>query len=184
MDYTIRKAKLSDIPAIELLIDESVRTLAANEYTNEQIEGALKSAWGVDTQLISDETYFAVETGSQLIACGGWSYRETLFGNDSEAGRNPKMLNPAKDAAKIRAFFVRPSYARMGIGSALMYKCEREARDKGFSHLELMATLPGQKLYSRHGFVADTSIEYPLSDTLSITFIPMRKNIDKYPIET
>ena len=175
MNYAIRKAKLSDIPSIESLIVESVRGLTVNDYTSDQIEGALESAWGVDTQLISDETYFTVEDEKQLIGCGGWSYRSTLFGNDSETDRCSDELDPENDAAKIRAFFVKPSYSRTGIGSALLNVCEKEALAKGVSKLELMATLPGQRLYSRHGFAAGDPIEYPLNDDLKIEFVPMKK---------
>jgi len=175
MSYEIRIANLSDIPSIESLIEESVRGLAVNDYTSDQIDGALESAWGVDTQLISDETYFAVEDDMQLIGSGGRSYRSTLFGNDSGTDRCSDELDPENDAAKIRAFFVKPSYFRTGIGSALLNLCEKEALAKGFSRLELMATLPGQRLYSRHGFVAGDSIEYPLNDDLKIKFVPMKK---------
>ncbi|MBL4708692.1 MAG: GNAT family N-acetyltransferase [Flavobacteriales bacterium] len=178
MNYTLRKAELADIPVIEKLIDESAWGLAINDYTKEQIEGALKSAWGVDTQLIKDNTYFAVESETEFVGCGGWSYRETLFGNDREEGRSSNELNPNKQAAKIRAFFVKPIYARTGIASILMSECEKEAKAKGFARLELMATLPGQRLYARHGFVASDSIDYELSNNLSIKFVPMSKQID------
>lgn len=159
------------------MIAESVNGLGAEDYSQEQIDGALKTAWGVDTQLIHDSTYFAVLDGAQLIGCGGWSFRETLFGNDSEEDRSPQQLNANTDAAKIRAFFVKPSHARIGIGSVLMKECEKEARAKGFHRLELMATLPGQRLYSRHGFVASKPIEYPLGGNVFITFVPMKKDI-------
>lgn len=178
MNFTIRTAQRSDVPYIESLINESVQGLAAEDYSKEQIDGALKKAWGVDTQLIDDSTYFVVHAGTQLIGCGGWSFRETLFGNDSEVDRNPKELDPMTDAAKIRAFFVKPSHARTGIGSALMKKCEDAACAKGFHRLELMATLPGQRLYSRHGFEAAESIEYPLGGDLFITFVPMKKDLE------
>ncbi|MEW5251777.1 GNAT family N-acetyltransferase [Microbulbifer discodermiae] len=177
MKYTIREAEESDIPAIRPLIEESVRILAADDYSQEQIRGALLSAWGVDTQLICDKTYFVVENGADLIGCGGWSYRATLFGNDSEGNRDSKLLNPQGDPAKIRAFFVKPSCARQGIGSMIMERCERAARERGFASLELMATLPGQRLYARHGFEPGEAIEYPLGSKLSIKFVPMRKEL-------
>ena len=131
MNYIVRKAEISDIPRIVSLINESVWELAINDYSKEQIEGALHAAWGVDSQLIEDKTYFVVESENKLIGCGGWSYRETLFGNNSEEGRSSSELNPEKDAAKIRAFFVSPSYARKGVGSILMDECENEARARG-----------------------------------------------------
>ncbi|NOU49288.1 GNAT family N-acetyltransferase [Pseudoalteromonas sp. JBTF-M23] len=177
MKYRIRIATLSDIAQIEMLIAESARKLSSEDYSKEQIEGALQAALGVDSQLIKDQSYFVIEDDKLLIACGGWSFRSTLFGSDREPNRSPKELNPDIDAAKIRAFFVKPSYARQGLGSVLMQECEKEARAKGFQSLELMATLPGVKLYERHGFVAEEAIEYPVTDTLSVTFVPMKRNL-------
>lgn len=142
----------------------------------------MRAAWGVDSQLIEDRTYFVVESEKRLLGCGGWSYRETLFGNDNEGNRSINLLNPKTDAARIRAFFVKPSYARQGIGSILMEKCENEARAMGFHRLELMATLPGQRLYTRHGFAASDAIEYPIGNHLSITLIPMNKEINSSTI--
>ena len=175
MSYSIRIAQRSDIPAIVNLINRSVRELGAADYTQQQIEGALVAAWGVDTQLIDDETYFSVEAANKLVGCGGWSFRGTLFGNDTESDRNPAKLDPAKDAAKIRAFFVEPAHARRGIGSMVMRECEAAARAMGFRNLELMATLPGQRLYQSHGFTASEPVEYPIDGNLTITFVPMGK---------
>lgn len=176
-DFPIRLATQADQQAITKLIEQSVRRLALNFYTPEQIEGALKSAWGLDTQLIDDQTYFVVEDSQQIVGAGGWSFRKTLFGNNSEKKRNPEMLNPDNDSAKIRAFFVAPHMARQGIGSLIMENCEQAARKRGFKSLELMSTLPGIALYERHGFKASTPIEYQLEKTLTITFVPMLKKL-------
>jgi GNAT superfamily N-acetyltransferase len=176
MDFTLTAATIDQIPDIEALIAESVRGLGQSYYSADQIEGALKTAWGVDTQLILDGTYFVVHDGNMLVACGGWSFRETLFGNDSVTDRDDSMIDPGNGAAKIRAFFVKPIYARRGLGSTLMRRCEEEAVKKRYKRLELMATLPGQRLYERFGFVADSPIDYPLSDKLSIQFVPMKKD--------
>ncbi|RPI77426.1 MAG: GNAT family N-acetyltransferase, partial [Desulfobacteraceae bacterium] len=119
MKYKIRKAELNDCPEIEKLIALSARGLSAQDYTPEQIEGALQGAFGVDTQLIKDGTYFVVEAGGLLVGCGGWSKRKTLFGSDKRESRDPAELDPAIDPAKIRAFFVHPEWARKGIGRAL-----------------------------------------------------------------
>ncbi|MBD1584575.1 GNAT family N-acetyltransferase [Pseudoalteromonas sp. S16_S37] len=177
MEYRIRKATLSDITHIEMLIGESARELSSEYYSKEQVEGALQAALGVDSQLIRDQSYFVIEDDDLLIACGGWSFRRTLFGSDRQSNRSPKELNPDIDAAKIRAFFVKPSYARQGLGSVLMRECEKEARARGFKALELMATLPGIKLYKRHGFIGEKTIEYPVTETLSITFVPMKRDL-------
>ncbi|HJY36706.1 MAG TPA: GNAT family N-acetyltransferase, partial [Steroidobacteraceae bacterium] len=114
------------------LIARSARELSAGDYTPEQVEGALRGAFGVDTQLILDRTYFVAEADGKLVACGGWSKRRTLFGGDARSGRDAADLDPATDAAKIRAFFVDPAYARRGLGSAILERCESAARACGF----------------------------------------------------
>ncbi|WP_444996527.1 GNAT family N-acetyltransferase [Aliikangiella sp. IMCC44359] len=182
MNFNIRIATLSDKQAIELLINHSVNQLAVNDYTQEQIDIALKTAWGVDTQLITDKTYYIVETQNHLIGAGGWSFRKTLFGNNQEPNRNPEKLNPQYDYAKIRAFFVAPKYARKGIGSLIMQHCEKQAIKAGFKGLELMSTLPGKPLYEHHGFTAKTSINYQLNDTIEIEFVPMFKKLKKHDL--
>ena len=117
-----QKARAADVPRLREVIEASVRGLQAQDYTPSQIEGALRSVYGVDTQLIADGTYFAVEGSEdgQIIACGGWSKRKTLYGGDQYAGREDSLLDPARDAAKIRAFFVHPDWARRGIGTLIL----------------------------------------------------------------
>lgn len=185
MSFDIRPATLEDLPALEALIAHSARVLCAPDYTPEQIEGALRGAFGVDTQLIRDQSYFVVEERSvqghdsqpALLGCGGWSFRKTLFGGDQRSERDPAELDPAHDAAKIRAFFIDPTQARRGIGRALLEHCEQAAFDRGFHRLEMMATLTGQRLYARFGYVPEPSIQYPLGDGLSIEFVPMAKTV-------
>ena len=171
----IRTATLQDASRIEALIKLSARGLATDDYSEQQIEGALKAAWGLDTQLILDETYFVVESEGHIVASGGWSYRKTLFGNDAETARDSEIMNPKTSAAKIRAFFVDPAFSRQGIGSMIMQHCEDAAIEMGYRKLELMATLPGLRLYEKHGFIAGTEQEYPVGEKLTITFIPMTK---------
>ena len=177
MSFFIRPAIVSDIAALERLIADSSRVLSRDDYSVEQIEAALGSAWGVDTQLITDGTYFVVECGDEIVACGGWSRRRTLFGSDGRKDREPDLLDPARDAAKIRAFFVHPEWARKGIGRALLERCEREAKAAGFRSSELMATLPGRRLYEACGYRAGEPIQYPLQGELTIEFVPMRKEL-------
>jgi GNAT superfamily N-acetyltransferase len=172
---SLRPACLEDRPALEALIARSARELSAGDYTPEQIEGALRGAFGVDTQLIRDRTYFVVEVDGKIVGCGGWSKRKTLFGGDARFDRDAAELNPREDAAKIRAFFVDPDYARRGIGKAILDRCEAEARDHGFTRYELMATLPGLRLYAARGYVAGEAIQYPLGNGVTIPFVPMRK---------
>src|SRR6202167_5731941 len=142
MSYQLRNATRADQAALQRLIARSARELGAQDYRPEQIEGALLGAFGVDTQLIDDGTYFVVEADGKLVGCGGWSRRRTLFGGDRHRERDAAELDPKVDAAKIRAFFVDPDHARRGIGRALLERCESEARARGFRRLELMGTLP------------------------------------------
>ena len=182
VDYTLRLATLDDVPAIRELIARSIHGLGAADYTRAQIEAALQGAFGVDTALIRDGTFFVAETHArELIACGGWGRRRTLFGGDARAERDESLLDPKSDPAKIRAFFVDPAHARQGIGRALLARCEADALRAGFSALEAMATLPGLRLYSQCGYVPDQTIDYPLPGGLTIRFIPIRKTLRPTP---
>jgi N-acetylglutamate synthase-like GNAT family acetyltransferase len=172
---TLRQATLADVPVLEALIAESARDLCQGDYTGAQIEAAIGTAWGVDRELIRDGTYFVVESDGAIVACGGWSKRRTLFGGDAQPGRQSEVLDPTRDAARIRAFFVRPDWARRGLGVMLLERCEAEARAHGFRSAELVATLPGQRLYRAFGYIGDERVEYPLPGGLTITFVPMRK---------
>src|SRR5579862_9567544 len=131
MDVLLRKAAARDVPRLRQVIEASVRGLQAGDYTPAQIDGALTSVYGVDTQLILDGTYFVAEVdeddGSLIVACGGWSKRKTLYGGDQYAAREDSLLDPANDAAKIRAFFVHPQWARRGIGTLILEACEKDA---------------------------------------------------------
>src|SRR5579885_2414756 len=135
MNFRIRTAAFADIPVLRGLIDASVRGLQTADYTPAQIEAALKTVYGVDTQLIADGTYFVAETVGEIVGCGGWSKRKTLFGGDQWSGRHDDLLDPKKDAAKIRAFFVHPAWARHGIGSLILEACESAAWSAGFMRL-------------------------------------------------
>jgi GNAT superfamily N-acetyltransferase len=173
----LRKASLADRPELELLIAESARGLSGADYTQTQIEAALGTAFGVDSELIRDGTYFAAEAGGALVGCGGWSRRKTLFGGDRQAGRASELLDPVHDAARIRAFFVRPDWARRGVGRALLARCEAEAVAEGFRAAQLLATLPGQRLYRALGYVGEEPVEHTLSGGILIPFVPMQKQL-------
>ena len=174
MAITLRTATFADVPQIEALIARSARGLSAGHYRPTQVEGALRGAFGVDTQLLIDRTYFAVEEHGRLVGCGGWSFRSTLFGGDARTGRDSSTLDPRTQAAKVRAFFVDPDNARRGIGTLLLEHCEKEARGRGFSHVELMATLPGVKLYAARGYIGTDTVNYDLGNGETIEFVPMR----------
>jgi GNAT superfamily N-acetyltransferase len=180
----IRKAAAADINALHELIEASVRGLMAASHTREQIEGALGTLLGLDTQLIADGTYFVAEAakadGKQLVvACGGWSKRKTLYGGDHREGRENALLNPARDAAKIRAFFVHPDWTRRGIGTQILEACESAARDAGFTRFEMGATLTGVPLYEVRGYVVVDRIEAPLRNGSSLPIVRMVKRMVK-----
>jgi GNAT superfamily N-acetyltransferase len=174
---TLRKATHADIPLLNALIARSARGLSTADYSPRQIEGALRGAFGVDTQLLTDETYFVVEDLGEIVGCGGWSFRSTLFGGDARAGRDSSILDPETQPAKIRAFFVGPAHARRGIGSLLLTHCENQARAYGYREVELMATLPGAKLYAARGYVAAPLVHFEIGSGERIEFIPMRKRL-------
>ncbi len=172
-----RLATMNDVTALEQLIADSVRGLGTADYSPKQIEAALTGAWGVDTDLIRDGTYFVVEAGGYFAGCGGWSRRRTLFGSDQGSTKDTRYLDPAREPARIRAFFVHPQWARRGIGRALLARCEAEAIAAGFIAAELVATLPGRRLYDACGYEATESFQHPLDGGLTIEFVRMRKRL-------
>ena len=173
----IRKATMGEREAIRRLIAESARLLSREHYSDTQIETAIATVFGVDTDLIEDGTYFVVEVEGQLGGCGGWSKRKTLFGGDQYSSRDAGYLDPQSEAAKIRAFFIHPDHARKGIARAILSRCEDEARAQGFRALELMATLPGIEFYKSCGFVETGALDLDLTDTVKIELVPMRKEL-------
>jgi GNAT superfamily N-acetyltransferase len=177
MNFTLRQAAVADIPTLRELIDASVRGLQAMDYTPAQIEGALQTVYGVDTQLIADGTYFVVEAESVIVGCGGWSKHKTLFGGDRWTGREDSWLDPRQDAAKVRAFFVHPNWVRRGIGSMILEACERAAAAAGFTRYEMGATLTGVSLYRARGYVPLQNLEVPLTNGESLAVVRMEKQM-------
>jgi GNAT superfamily N-acetyltransferase len=176
-----RIATRDDVPALHPLIEASVRELQAHDYSPAQIDGALGTWLGVDTQLIADQTYFVAETPDrrELAACGGWSRRKTPYGSDHRPNREDTLLDPLKEAAKIRAFFVHPRWARRGIGTKLLEMCEAAARAEGVSSFEMGATLTGIPLYQRYGYIETGRIDLPLADG---GVLPIAKMVKRDPI--
>lgn len=173
----LRLATLDDVDTLRSLIAASSRALASDDYSSQQIEAAIGSAWGVDTQLIRDATYFVARVDAEIVGCGGWSRRQTLFGADAQGGRDASLLVPGVDAAKVRAFFVRPDWARRGVGRAILERCETEAREAGFTETQLLATLPGVRLYAAMGYAGEHRVSYTLPGGVLIDFVPMRKRL-------
>jgi GNAT superfamily N-acetyltransferase len=183
MNIGVRVAEARDVPALRELIEASVLGLQTGDYSAAQLERALRTVYGVDTQLIADGTYFAAEAVEEagsvlLIGCGGWSRRKTLYGGDQFAGREDSLLDPATDAAKIRAFFVHPAWARRGIGGMILEACEAAAWAAGFRRLEMGATLTGVPFYRVKGYVELEGAEVPLGDGMTLPIVRMGKSRD------
>jgi GNAT superfamily N-acetyltransferase len=183
IDFQIRRAVMADVPALTEVIDLSVRGLQAGDYSPAQIELALKAVYGVDTQLIADGTYFVVETllvgNPKLViaGCGGWSKRKTLYGGDAWIRREDDLLDPHRDAAKIRAFFVHPNWARRGIGTMILDACEVAAKAAGFKRCEMGATLTGVPFYRSKGYAELEHLAVPLGSSESLPIVRMAKNL-------
>ncbi|MBN9386063.1 MAG: GNAT family N-acetyltransferase [Chitinophagaceae bacterium] len=173
----IRLATIKDVPALQGLIALSARGLSSGYYTTGQIESAIRYVFGVDTQLIVDGTYYIFEKENTLAGCGGWSKRNTLYGGDQHKDVEDPLLDPARDAARIRAFFVHPDHARQGIGSQLIRACESAAQRNGFTSFELGATLPGVPLYTAMGYRPLERIDEVLPDGETFGIVRMRKNL-------
>ncbi len=177
-DIRIRISTTGDIPFLNELIPDSVRELSAGFYTKDQIEGAITDIFGIDSQLIQDRTYYTALAGDRPVGCGGWSKRRTLFGGDQVTDREDDLLDPGTDAARIRAFFIDPQWARRGIGSRIMERCETDAGLAGFKALELVATLPGEQLYKAFGFEANRRYELELSNGARLPVVDMSKKME------
>ncbi len=180
VSFEIRAAGFEDVAPLRPLIEISVRTLQAADYSPEQREGALEKLFGTDRQLIEDGTYFVVEavsaTGEKSLAgCGGWSKRKTLYGSDVAAGRDDNLLDPKCDAAKIRAFFIHPAWSRRGLGTMILDACENAAREAGFRSFEMGATLTGVKLFGARGYSEIERLSLPLGDGLALPVVRMIK---------
>ena len=178
MTFALRLAGEQDIPALSALIPLSVRSLQADHYSTSQMDAALGPVFGVDRELIRDGTYFVVEHGREMAGCGGWSRRRTLYGGD--AGRDATeagLLDPAREPARIRAFFVHPDCARRGIGRRIMNACEQAIVEAQFRSIELVATLAGEPLYAAFSYDAVERFEIPLAGGLVLPVVRMVKRL-------
>jgi GNAT superfamily N-acetyltransferase len=190
MNVDIRFATMQDVPAVQALLRESVSVMGARYYTSKQIASALSHVFGVDTQLILDETYFIAEIEGQTVGSGGWSRRNTLFGGDqAKTGKGvaastksldsapDALLDPATDAARIRAFYVHPQWSRKGVGSLILTSCEEAARSAGFHQVELAATLPGVPFYLDRGYEKAEEILIEMPDGESLPTFRMTRTL-------
>lgn len=176
MALTHRLATETDTPALRALMELAIDQLQDEVLTREQVR-ASHAVMGIDSQLISDRTYFLVERNGQLAGCGGWSSRETLFGGDHSAGRNARLLDPRTEAARIRAMYTHPDHVRHGVGRLILQLCEDAAAEAGFSRVELMATLAGEKLYSACGYAPIERVDAGPIDGVTVPMVRMGKNL-------
>jgi len=180
MDWTLRLASDADVPALAALIPLSVRTLQAAHYSPAQMDAALGPVFGVDRQLIRDGTYFvAIAADGTLVGAGGWSQRQSLFGGDAARAGEDALLDPRREAARVRAFFVHPDWARRGIGGAILAACEAALAAAGFRRAELVATLAGEPLYARGGYGAVRRYAIDLPGGLTLPVVAMAKAVGR-----
>jgi len=175
--FNLRPALEADKTALNELIALSGVELSAGFYTDEQAQAITREVYGVDSSLVSDGTFYAIESAGVIVACGGWGMRAVDCGGDHAKTGTDRLLDPATEPARIRAFFVLPSMARKGLGSMLLEHCTAQARGAGFRALELVSTMPGEPLYLRYGFVPVERIEMPLSGNVTVPLTRMRKVI-------
>ena len=147
----IRTARLEELAALHALMELAIGALL-KPFLNEAEIASSRTIMGLDTQLVKDGTYFAVEENGALAGCGGWSRRATLYGGDVSPGRDPALLDPAKDAARVRAMYTHPAFVRRGVGRMILARCEDAARAEGFTRAELVATMAGLPLYLACGY--------------------------------
>jgi len=173
----MRLARETDVPVLEALLPVSVRALQAPYYSSAQMEAALGPVFGVDRQLIRDCTYFVVEKDRAIVGCGGWSRRRSLYGGDSDRPSEDGLLDPRWDAARVRAFFVHPAWARRGIGRRIMAACEQSIIEAGFRKVEIVATLAGEPLYAAFGYAVVERYEITMRDGLSLPVVRMTRSM-------
>lgn len=177
IELSIKPSTLEEIPALNAMIAESARELSRGFYTEQEAESAIRFVFGVDTALVKDGSYFTAWLDGRLAGCGGWSRRNTLYGGDQRPVGQDDFLDPAHDAARIRAFFVAPDAARRGVGMAIFKACRDAAFAHGFRRLELMATLPGVPFYKVLGFEKIEEVADMLPDGVTIRFERMGLNL-------
>ena len=175
--FTIRPGQAADVPLLTALIERSARALSVGFYTHQQTESVTREVFGVDSQLLADGSYYVIEAGGVPVACGGWGKRSTSFGGDQAKAAPERLLDPATEPAKIRAFFVDPDWARRGLGSMLMAHCAQQAAAAGFGMLELVSTMPGEPLYRALGFELAERFDLVLGAGVRVPVARMRRSV-------
>jgi GNAT superfamily N-acetyltransferase len=176
--FSDRVASLDDIEALHVVMARSISQLQSDYLTPEQVVASAQ-VMGLDTQLVRDGTYFIIECDGRIAGCGGWSFRATLYGGDhSLIAREPARMNPETDAAKVRAMYTDPDFARQGIGSRILALCEVAAQSAGFKRAELMATAAGVPLYLAQGYVPSAEHEYAPVGDVFVPLLRMEKHLE------
>lgn len=173
---SIRTAGADDASAIANLMELAIGELQKGFLTPEQIE-ASRAGMGLDLQLIEDGTYFCVEEDGELVGCGGWSKRATLYGGNHSAGRDPRLLDPTSERARIRAMYTHPDHTRKGIGRLILDTSEAAARAEGFKAIEMAATMSGKPLYSACGYLVESEW-FDENGSVPVPLATMWKQID------
>ena len=176
--FAIRKAEDSDIAEIERVMRESIAGISNRSYDERQVDSSLKFIAHLDRDLVGDGTYFVVENDAEIVGCGGWSRRGRLYAGSGSSGDDARMLDPATEAARIRAMFVVPRFERRGIGRMILQRCEGDARAAGFRKLELMAMLSGEAMYAACGYRAIENVPAKLEDGTPYPLTRMEKTIE------
>jgi GNAT superfamily N-acetyltransferase len=174
----LRIATSADAAEVESLMKESAAALFPLYYDEEQTASAVEHVAQVDRALLEDGTYFVIEAGNELIACGGWSKRDRIYTGSGDASADDRMLEPSTEPARVRAMFVRPDWTRQGLGRRILEECEAAASRDGFRRLTLGATLPGVPLYRAYGFVAVDESDVTMPDGVKLGCVWMDKPID------
>ena len=173
----LRLARPEDAEAIDALMKASIRDIFPAVYDERQTASAVTYISSVDRQLIEDGTYFVIEEGPELIACGGWSRRNKLYTGSGDKALDDRLIDPATEAARVRAMFVRGDRTRRGLGTRILEACEDAARAEGFSEMVLMATMPGLPLYERFGFVVTRYATITMPDGVGLMGAEMERPV-------
>jgi GNAT superfamily N-acetyltransferase len=178
MEAVLRVATLDDADEIDALMKESAAAIFPRWYGEREAASAVQYVAVVDPMLLEDGTYFVLEAGGEIVACGGWSRRDRLYTGSGEGAGDARLLDPATEAARVRAMFVRDDWTRRGLGRRIIDACEDAARREGFRRLALTATLPGVPLYRACGFEPVEEFDAVLSDGVRVACVSMEKSID------
>jgi GNAT superfamily N-acetyltransferase len=178
MDPVLRVATLADADRIEVLMKESAAAIFPRWYDEQGAASAVEHVAVVDRMLLEDGTYFVLEAGGEIVACGGWSRRDRLYTGSGDGGDDARLLEPATEPARVRAMFVRDDWTRRGLGRRIIDACEEAARREGFGRMALSATLPGVPLYQACGFEPLEEVDTVLVDGVRLRCVAMEKPID------